>query len=119
LQKGKRPIFLNWDFLMVKLPHKRLSIDQFWEENPLMTPCLKKIMPSNNMFSDSIISITCFLIFNLTIVLFAFYISENEFLIVFLFLLSCAFFAGGWWARWSIAVLKFNVAKRKVHESNG
>jgi hypothetical protein len=70
------------------------------------------------MFSDTIITITCYLVAGWVIVLFSLYIFENEFLVVFPLLLATGYFPGGWWTRWSMAALKFQVAKRKEENSN-
>lgn len=103
---------------MTKFNNVKLSLYQFWEKNPLIRPWMNSFLPQNRMFSDFIITSFGFLIAAAAIVAVNIYVSQSELLLVAAFALSCWYFPGGWWSRWSVAAIRFQNAKSKEVKSN-
>ena len=96
-----------------------MSIYQFWDKNPLIWPWMEKFLPSNNYFSDGIVTLVGFILAAAIIYFFTAYIYESEPLLVAMFAFACWHFPGGWWSRWAKATMKFGVAQRSEREANG
>ena len=96
-----------------------LNIAQFWDENPLIIPSLRKFLPANRYLVDCIVTVLCLAGSTIATVYFYMFIFSNEFVALGAFCLAVAVFSGGWWNRWFRATYKFQEAKRKQERSNG
>jgi hypothetical protein len=103
---------------MREIENTRLSIYQFWDENPLISPWMRPFLPANRMFSDFILGILGLLISGGIILLFVIYITDNNLFVIASLGLVGAYFPGGWWSRWFKASMRFQVAKRREGKSD-
>ena len=90
-----------------------VSMDKFWDINPLIRPWMVLFLPANPMWADGVISLVGYLtIQSLIGICFEAFI-HNELFLLGAGILSSIYFVGGWWGRWTKAVLRFELAKKE------